>query len=214
MFQYIHASGAELCLHLARRLKPGETTREKLVRKGIQLASIADTRVKASNGMVKHILAYEAHKDVYLDLLRLAGLDVSASRCSVHDMGRESWQSIASRRGLDRQDGSICDLRHSLSTKKEKDTIVKRLVLKADTSGSTNASGIGLGSSASAESNSERGVKKAARRLPQVAQFTGRGVNSSRVQESISSQPSEKYSETVQQVTGESPPETSSLPCQ
>eukprot|EP00804_Cyclotella_cryptica_P026961 CCRYP_014777-RA/>CCRYP_014777-RA protein AED:0.23 eAED:0.23 QI:1879/1/1/1/0.66/0.5/4/616/359 len=156
----LNSLGAELCLHLARMLQPGETTREKLLKKGNQLSSIADTRVKASNGMIKHILAYEAHKDVYLNLLKLAGLDVSASQRTVHDMGK-------GRRRLSIQDASVWDLKASTTTKREKDTIVKRLVLKDETSGSANGSGCGLGSSASADSTTDRAGKKTVCGLPQ-----------------------------------------------
>ena len=78
--------GAELCLHLAGRLKPGEFKRRMLVKKGIQLSSTADERLISGDDLVKHNLAYEAHLDVYKSLLRMAGIDSDTPRKSVFDV--------------------------------------------------------------------------------------------------------------------------------
>lgn len=76
---------AEVCLHLARRLNAGDPARESLIDRGILMATVASTRVKASNGMIKHIVAYEAHKDVHENLLVLANEEVAAVRSIIHD---------------------------------------------------------------------------------------------------------------------------------
>eukprot|EP00546_Thalassionema_frauenfeldii_P017555 CAMPEP_0178896542 /NCGR_PEP_ID=MMETSP0786-20121207/1237_1 /TAXON_ID=186022 /ORGANISM="Thalassionema frauenfeldii, Strain CCMP 1798" /LENGTH=682 /DNA_ID=CAMNT_0020566969 /DNA_START=463 /DNA_END=2511 /DNA_ORIENTATION=+ len=76
---------AEVCLHLARRLNAGDPAKESLIDRGILMATVASKRVKASNGMVKHIMAYEAHKDVHKNLLVLANEEVTAVRSIVYD---------------------------------------------------------------------------------------------------------------------------------
>ena len=80
----MNSLGAELCLNLARRLKPGECKRRALLKKGIQLSSIADERLMYGD-LVKHTLAYEAHRDVHKNLLRVAGIDAETPRKSVFD---------------------------------------------------------------------------------------------------------------------------------
>ena len=63
---------AELCLMFAQRLEADDTSRERLIDRGIMMARIAEQRTKTSNGMAKHTLALEANEDVYKKLLQLA----------------------------------------------------------------------------------------------------------------------------------------------
>lgn len=77
---------AELCLHLARRLEPGDTSREMLIDRGIQMSTVAIKRSVASNGMIKHILAYEAHKGIDDRLLALRKEDNAVSRNTIYEM--------------------------------------------------------------------------------------------------------------------------------
>jgi hypothetical protein len=155
----LNSLGAELCLHLARRLKPGEIVREELVKKGIQLSSIADTRVKASNGMIKHILAYDAHRDVYLDLLSLAGLDAKTPRKSVHEIGGETWRSVSRRNRI----SEVNSLKNSGT---ERD-IVNRLILKEEPPAGSGRQTIG---SSSGETNTDSLEKKRQRKTTMISQ--------------------------------------------
>ena len=140
---------AELCLHLARRLKPGESTREGLVKKGIQLSSVADSRVKSSHGLVKHILAYEAHRDVYLNLLGMAGIDAKTPRKSVFDtVARRTTMMMGE------SPGSNC-----LDTSDKERDIVKRLVFKEETVTGSNATKASSGSGESKPDSFEKKTK-------------------------------------------------------
>ena len=65
------SASAEICLHLARRMPPGSGERERLVDKGIEQSNIANERVTASNGMIKHLLAYEGNKEIQIGLIEL-----------------------------------------------------------------------------------------------------------------------------------------------
>ena len=76
---------AELCMLLASRFDVGNADRERLINRGIMMATTAQVRVKASNGMVKHILAYGANKGIHEKLLRLAGEEVTIERNIIHD---------------------------------------------------------------------------------------------------------------------------------
>lgn len=75
---------AELCLRLASQLKPGNALRDDLVDKGVQLSTITSKMAKSSNGMVKHILAFEANSKVHAELLELAKENVAFDRHVVH----------------------------------------------------------------------------------------------------------------------------------
>ena len=152
----LNSLGAELCLHLARRLKPGEMIREQLVKKGIELSSIADTRIKSSNGMIKHIMAYEGHKNIYLELLQLAGLDAKTPRIPVYDVGIDK---LARRESVLRKGD---DLNNRLRCSNTERNIVSRLVLKHDDSGVNDGSGRIAGSSASGDNSA---VRKTGRRV-------------------------------------------------
>ena len=81
----IKSMAAELCMLLARRLDAGNTDRERLIDRGLMMASVAQQRVKASNGMVKHILAYEANKAVHNELLSLIREEVNVNRAVIYD---------------------------------------------------------------------------------------------------------------------------------
>ncbi|KAL3810385.1 hypothetical protein ACHAXA_002852 [Cyclostephanos tholiformis] len=80
---------AELCLHLARRLEPGNSSRERLIERGIVMSAMAMARTTTSNGMIKHILAYDAHKGIDDRLLELRKQDNAVIKRSVYD-GNES----------------------------------------------------------------------------------------------------------------------------
>jgi len=79
---------AELCVRLACQLKPGTPVRDDLMSKGILMSAAANQSTIASNGMIKHILAYEAHSGIHTELLQLAKDDNAFARGIIHD--RES----------------------------------------------------------------------------------------------------------------------------
>jgi len=62
---------AELCLHLARRLAAGSIPRRDLIDRGIQMSTMANERNTTADGLIKHILAHEAHKGIDDRLLEL-----------------------------------------------------------------------------------------------------------------------------------------------
>ena len=90
------SAAAELCMLLARRLDPGNAAREKLIDRGILMATVAQQRVKASNGMVKHVLAYEANRDIHKALLLLASEEVGIDRDVIYDMSSHGVGSSSS----------------------------------------------------------------------------------------------------------------------
>ena len=120
---------AELCLHLARRLTPGNADRKRLINRGIQQATIADERVSASNGMIKHIMAYQAHSEIQKGLLALACEDVAVSRSIIYENGTKG------------NDGSLS----SCSGKKSVVSLANRFVISdSSTKNTTNGSnGVG-----------------------------------------------------------------------
>ena len=77
--------GAEICLHLASKLPPGDAVRESLVNKGLKMSAVANQRIKALNGSIKHILAFDAHVDIHERLLNLGKEDNVISRCLVYN---------------------------------------------------------------------------------------------------------------------------------
>ncbi|KAL7546821.1 hypothetical protein ACHAWF_010151, partial [Thalassiosira exigua] len=90
----MNSLGAEICLRLGCRLTAGDPTRKKLLDKGLQLSMIANDRVLAANGMVKHVLAHEAHTQIHSGLLKLAEEDNSASRKVIHDIKADECRSL------------------------------------------------------------------------------------------------------------------------
>ena len=75
---------AELCLRLAILLNPGNHARADLVNKGIQLTTAAEKSTTSSNGVIKHILAYEANSQVHMELLELAHQNVACKGSVFH----------------------------------------------------------------------------------------------------------------------------------
>ena len=67
----VKSMAAELCLHLARRLDAGSIPRRDLIDRGIQMSTMANERNKTADGLIKHILAHEAHKGIDDRLLEL-----------------------------------------------------------------------------------------------------------------------------------------------
>ena len=118
----MNSLGAELCLHLAGRLKPDDCKRRELVEKGIQLSSIANARLMSADGLVKHILAYEAHLDVHKNLLRMACIDSETPRKSVFDTLSKSSEV-----------NSIPSDINYIDNSDKGQNIVNRLVFKSDT---------------------------------------------------------------------------------
>ena len=76
---------AELCLELARRLDQVSSMRNALIQRGIQLSFVADGRIRGEQNKIKHLAAYEAHRSVYSDLLKIAERDAAVSAGCVYD---------------------------------------------------------------------------------------------------------------------------------
>ncbi|KAL3770882.1 hypothetical protein ACHAW5_003970 [Stephanodiscus triporus] len=89
----VKTMAAELCLHLARRLNPGNISRERLIDRGIHMSTMAMTRATTSDGMIKHILAYDAHKGIDDRLLNLRKEDNAVSREIVYDRNEKIQRS-------------------------------------------------------------------------------------------------------------------------
>ena len=68
---------AELCMLFAQRLKADNTSRKRLIDRGIRMARIAQHRTTTSNGMVKHILAYECNEIILNKLCQLSMKEVN-----------------------------------------------------------------------------------------------------------------------------------------
>ena len=124
---------AELCLSLARRLEAGDPNREKLVDRGILMTTVAQQRVKASNGMVKHILAYEANRDIHLELLLLAKEEVAVNRAVIYDRNEQLKRSLSNRRD------SMNGLKDSMTSKSTHMAFANRFTVKDESS--SNGSG-------------------------------------------------------------------------
>ena len=116
--------GAELCFHLARRLAPGNAERKRLIDRGITQSTIAGDQVTTSNGMIKHILAYEANNEIQKWLLELASADVDVSRAIIYDLNGYSESSF----------GSSDDKKSHIS-------LANRFVVKDDTSKNDSSNG-------------------------------------------------------------------------
>mmetsp|Transcript_30873 Transcript_30873/g.46822 ORF Transcript_30873/g.46822 Transcript_30873/m.46822 type:complete len:375 (-) Transcript_30873:97-1221(-) len=76
---------AELCVRLACQLKPGNPVRDDLIRKGILMSTAANQLAIASNGTIKHILAYEGNSGIHVELLQLAKEDTGFARGIFHE---------------------------------------------------------------------------------------------------------------------------------
>ena len=76
---------AEICLHLAEKLRNSSGQKELLVRRGIRLSLIADEKMKDGRGRIKHLAAYNAHKTILSKLLVMASKCASEPISSAHD---------------------------------------------------------------------------------------------------------------------------------
>ena len=76
---------AEICLHLAEKLRDSNGQKELLVRRGIRLSLIADEKMKDGRGRIKHLAAYNAHKTILSKLLEMANECASEPISSAHD---------------------------------------------------------------------------------------------------------------------------------
>lgn len=73
----VKSMAAELCLHLARRLKHGDVSRAKLLERGIEMSTRCDQQTKTSDGCIKHFMAHDGHKGIHSRLLALSMNDNS-----------------------------------------------------------------------------------------------------------------------------------------
>lgn len=82
----VKTMAAELCLHLARRLEPGNIPRRNLIHKGLQNSTAATQALTtASDGSIKHILAHEAHQGIDDRLLALRMEDNTVEANIIYD---------------------------------------------------------------------------------------------------------------------------------
>ena len=126
---------AEVCLHLARRRKAGDTVRESLIDKGTEMSTIANQRVISSNGLVKHILAYEANKEVRKRLRELADEQDHVNRKIIYDCS----DNCSRIHNSDSENSTALSLAHRLNVK--------------DDSSKTNSNGSGGTASAPTSTN-------------------------------------------------------------
>lgn len=104
IFDKVHTSNgwsmqsftAELCLELARRLDQISSMRNALIQRGIQLSFVADGRIRGEQNKIKHLIAYEAHRAVYSDLLKLAERDAAVSAGCVYDTESYTYEESIS----------------------------------------------------------------------------------------------------------------------
>lgn len=109
----VKSMAAELCLHLARRLQPGDVTRRSLIVRGIQMSTLANQRNTSSGGLIKHIMAYEAHKGIDDRLLALRIEDNAVNGKIIYD-GSERICRKMSAKELS-VEGSSAGMRHDVS---------------------------------------------------------------------------------------------------
>ena len=133
------SASAEICLHLARRMPPGNGERERLVDKGIEQSNIANERVTASNGMIKHLLAYEGNKDIQIRLIELKKEDTTVGRSSIYKNNVHTNGPL---------DGSTTT-KSSTKTSTTGISIANRFIVKDDPSKTSSNGSSGLGKSLS-----------------------------------------------------------------
>ena len=133
------SASAEICLHLARRMPPGSGERERLVDKGIEQSNIANERVTASNGMIKHLLAYEGNKDIQIRLIELKKEDTTVGRSSIYKNNVHTNGPL---------DGSTTT-KSSTKTSTTGISIANRFIVKDDPSKTSSNGSSGLGKSLS-----------------------------------------------------------------
>ena len=152
---------AEICLHLAGKLEPGDVSRESLLDKGIQMSTAAIKSATASNGMIKHILAYEAHGPIDDRLLALRRENNAVKRTIIYGGHEKMRKSLSIKAEEDHQRFSVANskvLRSQLSEPVSFD-FASRFVVKGDTS-KTNSSGRPIVSSSHKSSVSSKGSTK------------------------------------------------------
>jgi len=81
----VKTMAAELCLHLARRLEPGNMARRNLIDRGIQMSTLANERATTEDGLIKHIMAYKAHEGIDDRLIALRNEDNAVSPDIIYD---------------------------------------------------------------------------------------------------------------------------------
>lgn len=145
---------AEICFHLARRMAPGNADRERLVNRGIEQSNTANERVTTSNGMIKHILAYEGNKEIQIRLIELKREDTTVSRTVIYD-NNVHIDTLNSSNCITTTEGSPKTLKKDVS-------IANRFVVKGDTSKGSNGSSSGAPSSFSAPYHVDTTKKKVA----------------------------------------------------
>lgn len=84
----VKSMAAELCLHLARRLDAGSIPRRDLIDRGIQMSTMANERNTTADGLIKHILAHEAHKGIDDRLLELRREDNAVHVDVIYDQDK------------------------------------------------------------------------------------------------------------------------------
>ena len=182
---------AELCLSLARRLDAGDPNRERLVDRGILMTTVAQQRVKASNGMVKHILAYEANRDIHMELLLLAKEEVAVSRAVIYDRNEQLKRSLSNRRD------SMNGLKDSMTSKSTHMAFANRFTVK---DGSSNGSGA---PSATSSSLAPTHVSVATKKKVAFSQMSSFGSTGSGSRHSYHSHHSQE--ESIKEEEGEDP---------
>lgn len=182
---------AELCLSLARRLDAGDPNRERLVDRGIMMTTVAQQRVKASNGMVKHVLAYEANRDIHLELLLLAKEEVAVSRAVIYDRNEQLRRSLSNRRD------SMNGLKDSV-TSKSTHTFANRFTVKDE---SSNSNGSGKASATSSSSPAPTHVSIATKKKVAFSQMSSFGSTGSGSRHSYHSHHSQE--ESIKEEEGE-----------
>eukprot|EP00573_Skeletonema_grethae_P003107 CAMPEP_0201692048 /NCGR_PEP_ID=MMETSP0578-20130828/5054_1 /ASSEMBLY_ACC=CAM_ASM_000663 /TAXON_ID=267565 /ORGANISM="Skeletonema grethea, Strain CCMP 1804" /LENGTH=146 /DNA_ID=CAMNT_0048177367 /DNA_START=13 /DNA_END=450 /DNA_ORIENTATION=+ len=110
------------------------------------MATVTQQRVKASNGMVKHIVAYQANREIHKALLLLSNEEVDIDRDVIYDtVGRSDSNRaiIGNRKG---RESLVCDLKSSMKMKSSLSLGNKFCVKDETTNGSatlSNGSGSG-----------------------------------------------------------------------
>jgi hypothetical protein len=183
---------AELCLSLARRLDAGDPNRERLVDRGILMTTVAQQRVKASNGMVKHILAYEANRDIHMELLLLAKEEVAVSRAVIYDRNEQLKRSLSNRRD------SMNGLKDSMTSKSTHMAFANRFTVKDESS--SNGSGA---PSATSSSLAPTHVSVATKKKVAFSQMSSFGSTGSGSRHSYHSHHSQE--ESIKEEEGEDP---------
>eukprot|EP00985_Skeletonema_marinoi_P011013 scaffold5185_cov101-Skeletonema_marinoi.AAC.1 len=103
----VKSMAAELCLHLARRLEAGSIARRNLIDRGIQMSTMANERNTTAEGLIKHILAHEAHKGIDDRLLALRKEDNAVDVDIVYEKDEDTNASHNGPLGLTMQSNGV-----------------------------------------------------------------------------------------------------------